>query len=325
MGIEAHSGLQQDIVLPLEKEGSVTNPIYMAVNETVLLSITTGGSVYDVAWTRDRTKLLQIKDNKVKYYANKEQCRCKVFPNGTLQIQQVVKEDSGKYTVTVYQKDGKLEAEEYTTFIVQGERNHTRHACPFSSFSEPVPQPILSSECRNKTVSVKCEVKQKTKDDIFTIELIQDKVQKIQKNATKVEMQARNSGKFRCVVKNQVSEKMAEKVIKCSGQLDLYLILSIAGGAIFFAIFVILLIYCIRKKKAERLEDDEEERMIRARQLESEMVVRELPQTPCNPTPKQLRVQQRPLPQPQVQQQALPPRPRPRTQQRTPNHPRDRP
>ncbi|XP_074014435.1 T-cell surface antigen CD2 [Numenius arquata] len=288
---------------------SVTNWIYMAVNETALLNITAGGSVYEVAWVRDRTKLLQIKDRTVKYYANKEQCRCKVFPNGTLQIQQVVKEDSGKYTVTVYQQDGKLETEENTMFIVQ----------------EPVPQPIISSECRNKTISVKCEVKQKTKDDIFTIELTQDKVKKIQKNATKVEMHVRNSGMFRCVVKNQISEKMAEKVIKCSGQLDLYLILSIAGGAIFFVIFVILLIYCIRKKKAERLEDDEEERMIRARQLDSEMVVRELPQTPCNPTPKQLRVQQRPLPQPQVQQQALPPRPRPRTQQRTPNHPRERP
>lgn len=288
---------------------STTNWIYMAVNETALLSIAAAGSVYDATWLRDRNKLLQIKDNKVKYYAKKEQCRCKVFLNGTLQIQQVVKEDSGKYKVTVYEPDGRLKAEEYTMFIVQ----------------EPVPQPILSAECGNKTVSVKCEVKQKTKDETFTIELTQDKIKKIQKNATKLEMHMRNSGTFRCVVKNQVSEKMAEKVIKCSGQLDLYLVLSIAGGAIFLVIFVILLIYCIRKKKAERLEDDDEERMMRARQVDSEMVVRELPQTQCNPTPKQLRVQQRPLPQPQMQQQALPPRPKPRTQQRTPNHPREKP
>ncbi|KFW90798.1 hypothetical protein N336_03410, partial [Phalacrocorax carbo] len=112
-------------------------------------------------WLRDKVKLLQIKDNKVRYYVNKEQCRCKIFPNGTLQIEQVVKEDSGEYKVTVYQKDGKLQAEENTTFIVQEvfkRRNHLRHACPFSSFSEPVPQPVLSAECRNKTV--KCEVKQ---------------------------------------------------------------------------------------------------------------------------------------------------------------------
>ncbi|KAM9628700.1 T-cell surface antigen CD2 [Morphnus guianensis] len=288
---------------------SNANGIYRAVNESALLNITAAGSLYDVRWLRDSKKLLQIKDKKVKYYVNKDQCRCKIFLNGTLQIEQVMKEDSGNYTVTVYQQDGKLKAEEVMKLVVQ----------------EPVPQPILSAECMNKTISVKCEVKQKTKDETFIIELTQDKSKKIQKNATKLELHTRYSGTFRCVVQNQVSKKMAEKVITCSGHLDVYLILSIAGGAIFFVIFVILLIYCIRKKKAERLEDDDEERMMQARQVDSEMVVRELPQPLCNPTPKQLRVQQRPLPQPQVQQQALPPRPRPRTQQRTPNHPRERP
>ncbi|XP_074672934.1 T-cell surface antigen CD2 isoform X2 [Strix aluco] len=288
---------------------SVAKWIYMAVNESALLSIAVAGNVYDATWLKDRKKLIQIKDKKVKYYVNKEQCRCKIFLNGTLQIEQVVKEDSGKYTVTVYHQDGKLNREEDTMFMVQ----------------EPVPQPILSAECMNKTVSVKCEVKHKTKDETFMMELTQDNHKKIQKNATRLELHTWYSGTFRCVVKNQVSEKTAEKVIKCSGQMDLYLILSIAGGAIFFVIFMVLLIYCIRKKKAERLEDNDEERTMQARQAGREMVVRELPQVPCNPTPKQLRVQQRPLPQPQVQQQALPPRPRPRTQQRTPNHPRERP
>ncbi|KFO73450.1 hypothetical protein N303_03301, partial [Cuculus canorus] len=111
-------------------------------------------------WLRDRKRFLQIKDKKVKYYVNKDQCRCKVFLNGTLKIERVMKEDSGKYTVTVYEQDGKLKAEEDIMFIVQGEKNHLRCACPFSSFSEPVPQPILTAECRNKTISVKCEAKQ---------------------------------------------------------------------------------------------------------------------------------------------------------------------
>ncbi|KAM9246333.1 T-cell surface antigen CD2 [Leptosomus discolor] len=288
---------------------SVTNWVYVAVNESALLSITAAGTAYDTTWLRGRKRLLQLKDKKVKYYVKKEQCRCKVFLNGTLHIEQVAKEDSGKYSVTVYQQDGKFEAEEDTMLIIQ----------------KPVPQPILSVECMNKTVFVTCEVKQKTKDETFVMELTQDKSKKTQKNATRLELQAQYSGTFRCIVKNQVSEKTAERAVKCSGQLDIYLILSIAGGAIFFVIFMILLIYCIRKKKAERLGNDDEEQMMQARQVDSGMVVRELPQPPCNPTPKQLRVQQRPLPQPQVQQQALPPRPRPRTQQRTPNHPRERP
>ncbi|NWW89523.1 CD2 protein, partial [Rhynochetos jubatus] len=111
-------------------------------------------------WSRGSKKLLQIKDGTVKYYVNKAQCRCKVFPNGTLLIQHVVKEDSGRYTVTVYERNGILRAEENTQFTVQGKRNHLIRACPFSPFSELVPQPVLSGECRNKTLSVKCEVKQ---------------------------------------------------------------------------------------------------------------------------------------------------------------------
>lgn len=94
----------------------------MAVNESALLSITSAAeSVYHASWQRDRKRLLQIKDKTVRYYVNQDQCRCKIFLNGTLQIERVVKEDSGKYTVTVYQEDGKLKVEEDTMFIIQGE------------------------------------------------------------------------------------------------------------------------------------------------------------------------------------------------------------
>lgn len=107
------------VVVPFT--GSGTNRIYMAANETALLSVTATGSIHEATWVRNGIRLLQIKDKQVKYYENKVRCRCKIFPNGTLQIEQVVKEDSGKYTVTVYEPDGKLKAEEHTAFIVQGE------------------------------------------------------------------------------------------------------------------------------------------------------------------------------------------------------------
>ncbi|TRZ23344.1 hypothetical protein HGM15179_003761 [Zosterops borbonicus] len=125
--------------------------------------------------------------------------------NGTLQIQRLEKEDSGNYMVTVYQRDGKLKAEENIMFLVQ----------------DPVPQPILTGDCVNKSVSVKCEAKhkakdeakEKAKDEAFMIELIQPNGKKIQRNATVLEWRAWNSGMFRCVAKNQVSEKMAEKLM----------------------------------------------------------------------------------------------------------------
>ncbi|NWY46700.1 CD2 protein, partial [Sylvia atricapilla] len=110
-------------------------------------------------WMKDRKRLVQIKSGNVRYYVNREQCRCAMLRNGTLQIQRLEKGDSGKYTVTLYQQDGKLQAEENTVLFVQGERKSLRFACPFLSFSEPVPQPNLTAECRNKSVSVKCEVK----------------------------------------------------------------------------------------------------------------------------------------------------------------------
>ncbi|XP_009074757.1 PREDICTED: T-cell surface antigen CD2-like, partial [Acanthisitta chloris] len=179
---------------------SSTKLIYKAVNETVLLSIAAAQSMHEVAWKRDGQSLIQMKDNILKYYVNKNVCRCKILPNGTLQIQQVEKKDSGNYTGTAYRKDGKWIAEEHIMFFVQ----------------EPVPQPILSAECVNKTVFVKCEVKQKAKDELFIMELTQFKGRKIQKNVTILELNTRHPGTFRCVVKNQASEKMTEKVFTCS-------------------------------------------------------------------------------------------------------------
>ncbi|XP_053791158.1 T-cell surface antigen CD2 [Vidua chalybeata] len=294
-----------------------TSWIYKAVNETALLSITAPGGIYEATWRRGGQRLIQIKDNKAKHFVNKDRCRCAIFRNGTLQIERVEKEDSGNYTVMVYQKDGKLKAEEYIMFFVQ----------------EPVPQPILTAECKNKSVSVKCEAKEKAKDEAkekakdeaFLIELTRPNGIKIRKNATMLEWHGWNSGTFRCIAKNQVSEKIAEKVINCSGKMDFYLILSIAGGAVFFVIFVICLIYCIRRKKTKRNYIYEEERAMQTLPMDCERGMRQLPQTPSRPTPKQLRVQQRPLPpQPQELQQPRP-QPRPRTQPRTPNLPRQRP
>ncbi|KFO57455.1 hypothetical protein N302_03496, partial [Corvus brachyrhynchos] len=111
-------------------------------------------------WTKGGQRLVQIKNDRTRHYVNKDQCRCAMLRNGTLQIQRLEKADSGNYTVLVYQQDGRLKAEENIMFFVQGERNHVTCGCSFPSFSEPVPQPILNAECRNKSVSVKCEVKQ---------------------------------------------------------------------------------------------------------------------------------------------------------------------
>ncbi|XP_021257935.1 T-cell surface antigen CD2 [Numida meleagris] len=294
------------LLFPNAKCTSTMN-IYKAVNETALLSFT-AENMHETIWSKNNERLLQIKDKKIKYYVEKTRCRCKVLLNGTLRIEQLVKEDSGMYKVSAYDKNGVLKADKTIVLIIL----------------EPVPQPILSAECINKTLYVKCAVKKKTEDQVFTIELTQDKINKSQTNVTEVEFTTRHSGRYRCIVKNQVSKKTTEKELKCPGKLDLYIISCIAGGAVLFVVFVIMLIYCIRKKKADRLEDDDEERMMQTHQVDTEMAMRKLPQPPSNPTSQQTHVQQRPLPQPRAQQQAVPPRPRPRTQLQAPTQLRER-
>lgn len=112
---------RQLAVLP--STGSNTSWVYRAVNETALLSIAAPlipGNSYYVIWTKGGQRLVQLRGTNTKYFVNREQCRCAMLRNGTLQIQRLQKEDSGNYTVMVYQ-DGKLKAEENTIFFVQGE------------------------------------------------------------------------------------------------------------------------------------------------------------------------------------------------------------
>lgn len=107
------------VVLPFK--GADTRRIYVAVDGSAFLNIMTTGTVHEATWSRNDQRLLQIKNKKIKYYTDSSGCRCKVLFNGTLQIQHVMKEDSGTYTVLVYHEDGKLKAEEKTALIVQGE------------------------------------------------------------------------------------------------------------------------------------------------------------------------------------------------------------
>lgn len=105
----------------LPSAGSSTSWIYKAVNETALLNIPAPGSIYEATWRKGTQRLVQIRDNKTKPFVSKEKCRCAILRNGTLQIQRLEKEDSGNYTVQVYDKDGQLKAEGSIMLFVQGE------------------------------------------------------------------------------------------------------------------------------------------------------------------------------------------------------------
>ncbi|KAM9173309.1 LOW QUALITY PROTEIN: T-cell surface antigen CD2-like [Pangshura tecta] len=185
-------------------------------------------------------RLTKGKDSYVKYY--KDRRKYEMFSNGTLKIDCLVEEDSGNYKVTVYNGMGSLQVEKNLILSLQ----------------EIVSKPEIKWICSQK-IKVTCEVKQKNKPALHLLHNRMLSVNgPIYTNGTwKIEYPPKArilTAEFQCEVKNDVSKRTDDQKIKCSGLLDIVLIGSIAGGSVFFIIFLALLIYCIRKKRAERYE-----------------------------------------------------------------------
>lgn len=266
----------------------------------------------EIRWYKDNSVIMKLKNNDITYYMKKEAYN--MSQNGTLQIHLQVKEDSGNYTVQVYNVEGKLKMEKNFRLIIQ----------------DHVSKPKITWTCSKKTVKVICEVNQTDKASIHLLQ--NNKAVPGNKPAPangklKIEFTYRNTtfpAKFQCEVKNDADKKTVEQEIRCSGSLDIVLILSIAGGAVFFVIFLALLIYCIRKKRAERYDEEEEERSMQNQKMSDELKYRDLPQVPAHAPQRQPRQQQRPAPQPHPPHQAKLPQPRPRTQPKSPSHMKER-
>ncbi|XP_074974061.1 T-cell surface antigen CD2 isoform X1 [Caretta caretta] len=316
------------------------NEVYGVLGGSVFLNVSDFKveKQHDITWLKNALFLAKIKNSTVKYYREKGKYMMSL-DDGTLQIDRLVEEDRGNYTVRVYDDKGQLQMEKNLNL----------------SFEEIVSKPEIKWICSENSVKVTCEVNQRNKAlfHLFRNNKTLNLKPHIDANGIwKIEYSSKSStAKFQCEVKNHVSKKTADQEIKCSGleeicstgiipqespkttppvssyagMLDIVLIGSIAGGAVVFVIFLALLIYCIRKKRAERYEEQDEETPMKTRQVGDESKYRELPQPPVHAPQKQPRQQQRLPPQSQTQYQAGPPRPRPRTQQKSPTHMKERP
>nr|XP_048725368.1 T-cell surface antigen CD2-like [Caretta caretta] len=290
------------------------NEVYGVLGGSVFLNVSDFKveKQHDITWLKNALFLAKIKNSTVKYYREKGKYMMSL-DDGTLQIDRLVEEDRGNYTVRVYDDKGQLQMEKNLNL----------------SFEEIVSKPEIKWICSENSVKVTCEVNQRNKAlfRLFRNNKTLNLKPHIDANGIwKIEYSSKSStAKFQCEVKNHISKKTADQEIKCSGMLDIVLIGSIAGGAVVFVIFLALLIYCIRKKRAERYEEQDEETPMKTRQVGDESKYRELPQPPVHAPQKQPRQQQRLPPQSQTQYQAGPPRPRPRTQQKSPTHMKERP
>uniref|UniRef100_A0A8D0HRF2 T-cell surface antigen CD2 n=1 Tax=Sphenodon punctatus TaxID=8508 RepID=A0A8D0HRF2_SPHPU len=186
-------------------------------------------------WLLGKTLIARMKmsDSKPTYSLP---CMCELYPNGTLRLDNLTQKQDGQYTVEMHDSEGNVLTEDINLHIL-----------------ENISQPRIKWTCSTKTVT--CEVKRQKKP---TFQLSQNteggkmKEPKFVNDTWTAEWRVKNiSGKFKCIVSEEVLKRTTEQQVNCSG-LDMFLILTIAGGAIVFVIFVAVLIYCIRKKRSQR-------------------------------------------------------------------------
>ncbi|XP_027675854.1 T-cell surface antigen CD2 isoform X3 [Chelonia mydas] len=159
---------------------------------------------HEITWLKTASILVKVKNSTVKYYREKE--KYTMFPNGTLRIDRLVKEDGGSYTVRVYNDTGLLQVEENLNV----------------SFQEIVSKPEIKWVCSQNSMKVTCEVNQRNEPlfHLFRNNKTLNYKPPIDANGIwKIEYSSKSStAKFQCEVKNHVSKKTADQEIKCSDE-----------------------------------------------------------------------------------------------------------
>lgn len=279
-------------------------------------------SIDDIRWHKNGMKIALFR--KDSQQPQKED-RYKVFINGTLEIRNLTRDDSGNYSVVMYDTKGKRLYENTYDLVVQ----------------EKVTKPSFIWNCKNKSLT--CQV---TKGSHVELKLYVGKdyqVRSFQKTIT--HLWRSNQSNFSCTASNNVSSESSKATVKDSGclgkGLDLYLIVGICAGGTLFLIFVaLLLLYlCNRKRQGARRHEEAERRAPRTTANEGGLKPHQSsgsaspnpamlqpplppsrrsqapgPRPPPAGTRGQHPLQKRPLPTPgaQAPQQKGPPLPRPR-------------
>ncbi|XP_077676365.1 T-cell surface antigen CD2 isoform X2 [Eretmochelys imbricata] len=160
---------------------------------------------HEITWLKNALFLAKIKNSTVKYYREKGKYVMSL-DDGTLQIDRLVEEDRGNYTVRVYDNEGQLQMEKNLNL----------------SFQEIVSKPEIKWICSENSVKVTCEVNQRNEAlfHLFRNNRTLNLKPHIDANGIwKIEYSSKSStAKFQCEVKNHVSKKTADQEIKCSDE-----------------------------------------------------------------------------------------------------------
>ncbi|XP_029434973.1 T-cell surface antigen CD2 isoform X2 [Rhinatrema bivittatum] len=305
------------------------NTVYGELNGTVLLGFSDKfESISSVEWRSSNIRIGKLQSSEVSCGISNEP-RCQIFANGTLWIHRLMKEDERAYTVDIYANNGK-HLKEYKFHVV---------------VLEPLSAPRINWTCRTSDIRLWCavdfdprdkpEMNLFLKDDLLSRPATQ--IGNSAMNMTKSVSKTSSGMSFKCVVQNKFGAKSTQTNIQCTSkaavtEFDLILILSVAGGAILFVIFLSLLIYCLRRRKQPKCNPEEEAELStmkpapRRSHRQLPEPPRQLPEPPVEPLDQPQREKQ-PKPRRQIKQheQRRPPvqKPQPLPPQRGPQKQRD--
>ncbi|XP_069800775.1 T-cell surface antigen CD2 isoform X2 [Dendropsophus ebraccatus] len=210
--------------------GVRSEEFYTAPNQTVLLRVPTCAVQPSdtIVWERhdkENVRLARWKE-KPSYYSDCDQGLCVLYQNGSLSLQQP--EGKKHYTMTVHTSRGDHKCNQTTTLIVE----------------DLLEAPILKHSCSSKGASLTCS------SSGSSISLLSLSWSRGSKNTSERSIQSNiNLAKadVTCTVRNRVSDSTSTMTVNCAGW-DIYLIASVAGGAVFLIIFIALVICTVKYK-----------------------------------------------------------------------------
>ncbi|XP_036780365.1 T-cell surface antigen CD2 isoform X2 [Manis pentadactyla] len=173
--------------------------VWGAVDQDINLNIPgfqMSGSIDDVLWKKDKTKIAQFKKDRTPYELKETY---QILANGTLKIKQLKRNDSDTYKVTIYNTQGKNWMEK--TFVLK--------------ILEIVSQPEISWNCTNTTLT--CKVTNGT-DSQLQLYLNGSNVTKNNQTIITYKWSTKWKALFKCTASNKISEKTSTVTISCTDE-----------------------------------------------------------------------------------------------------------
>ncbi|XP_056410326.1 T-cell surface antigen CD2 isoform X2 [Hyla sarda] len=196
--------------------------------------------------------------DKPMYYTDCMNGKCDLQENGALTIRTPQRETT-KYIVTIHTKEGDERCTGAVTVMVQ----------------DILDRPLLKFSCSGKRPLVTCSSSSLTASSLslsWSGRSHNTSEKTIQQSVNEPNVEVT------CNARNRVSQSNDTVTVRCTGGWSTYLIVSVAGGAVFLIVFIILVVCVVKYKSCRRHSPSDEE--ITGAQSST---LRQLPQPPGPP------------------------------------------